>query len=170
VGNVDQIIEQVMAKIRQREHQSYEVDYRLKGLPPDEEVYTDHANVVINDVAIGLVADLYRADTSNPWVQWILQGISFQVNFTFQISKQMINFIPRKMLLNWPIEFVVDARHPVFGFFGKSVSRSDLAALPDQSVVVLTPTQRLTAEAEEICQYKQIIKKIRTDEDCIWQK
>jgi microcompartment protein PduM len=170
VAKLDHIIEQVLAKIKQREHQSYEVDYHNQGLPPDEQVYTEYGNIAINDVTIELLLELYRVNVNDPWTRWILQGISFQENFTFHISQYMIKFIPKKMLLDWPVTFVVDKEHPVFSFYQKSVSRQDLAAIPDQSIVVVTPTQKLTTEAKEVSQYKQLTIKIRTDEDCIWQK
>lgn len=170
MAKLNHLIEQILAKIEQREHQSYEIDYQSQALPPDEQVYTDYANVVINDVTIGLLLDLYRVNTADSWVNWILQGISFEVRFTFEISESMVNFIPKKMLHDWPINFVVDGQRLIVGFYQSTISRKDLAGLPDKSIIVLTPTQKLTMEAEEICPVKEIIKKIRTDEDCIWQK
>lgn len=167
---MDHLIEQVLTKIRQREHQSFEVDYLDKTLPPDDQVFTDFANVSINNVTINLLIDLYRVDTANDWVHWLLQGISFQVNFTFNISQYMVNFIPKKMLLNWPVKFVVDKERPVVTFNRKTVSRSDVAALPDKAVLVVTTAQHLTTEATEVSRLKQITIQIRTDEDCIWQK
>lgn len=82
----------------------------------------------------------------------------------------MVNFIPKKMLLNWPVKFVVDKGRPVVTFNRKTVSRSDVAALPDKAVLVVTTAQHLTTEATEVSRLKQITIQIRTDEDCIWQK
>ena len=150
---MDHLIEQVLTKIRQREHQSFEVDYLDRTLPPDDKVFTDFANVSINDVTIDLLIELYRVNTTNSWIHWILQGISFQVNFTFNISQYMVNFIPKKMLLDWPVKFVVDKERPVVTFNKQTVSRGDVAGLPDK-----------------VSRLKQITIQIRTDEDCIWQK
>lgn len=167
---MDHIVEQVLAKIRQREHQSYEVDYSSEGSVPDKGVYTDYANVTIDNVTIPLMANIYRLNLDDPWTKWILQGISFQVNFTFQISSSMVNFIPKRMLLDWPVSFVVDQKRAVTSFYQKAISRSDLATLPDKSIVVVTPNQKLTGEAEQISQLKQMIIQMRTDENCIWHE
>ncbi|GAX07472.1 propanediol utilization protein [Secundilactobacillus silagincola] len=167
---MDHLIEQVLTKIRQREHQSFEVDYLDRTLPPDDKVFTDFANVSINDVTIDLLIELYRVNTTNSWIHWILQGISFQVNFTFNISQYMVNFIPKKMLLDWPVKFVVDKERPVVTFNKQTVSRGDVAGLPDKAVLVVTDAQSLTTEAKEVSRLKQITIQIRTDEDCIWQK
>lgn len=170
MAKLDQVIEQVLAKIKLRKQQSYEIDYQNQNLPPNEQVYIDNANVTINDVTIDLLVNLYRINTNDSWVQWILQGISFQVIFTFHISRYMINFIPKKMLLDWPVIFIVDKNHPVFSFYQNFVSRQNLAILPDESIIILKPNQFLTAEAEETLQLKRMTKKVRGDEDCIWQK
>lgn len=167
---MDQIIEQVLTKIRQREHQSYEVDYTDHQLAPDDTVFVNNARAVINDVTIPLLVNLYRLNLTDSWTKWILQGISYQVKFTFQISSPMVNFIPRKMLLDWPIMFVVDRKRPVVVFHHRIISRSDLAALPDHAVIVITTSQKLTDEAVQTSRYKNMILKMRTDEDCIWQK
>ncbi|GHP13334.1 hypothetical protein YK48G_07590 [Lentilactobacillus fungorum] len=167
---MDHIVEQVLAKIRQREHQSYEVDYSSEGSVPNNGIYTDYANVTIDNVTIPLLANVYRLNLDDPWTKWILQGISFQVDFTFQISSSMVNFIPKKMLLDWPVSFVVDQKRVVKAFYQKAISRLDLATLPDNSIVVVTPNQKLTSEAEQISQLKQMIIKMRTDENCIWHE
>ncbi|WP_056949326.1 PduM family microcompartment protein [Lentilactobacillus kisonensis] len=167
---MDHIVEQVLAKIRQREHQSYEVDYSSEESVPDKSVYTDYANVTIDNVTIPLLANIYRLNLNDPWTKWVLQGISFQVNFTFQISSSMVNFIPKKMLLDWPVSFVVDQKRSVTAFYQKAISRSDLAILPDKSIIVVTPNQKITDEAKQISQLKQMIIQMRSDGNCIWHE
>ena len=74
------------------------------------------------------------------------------------------------MIRDWPILFVVDGKNPIYSFQSKIIARSNLAAIPDNSIVVMDNNQKLTNEAEEISSLKNLKLQVRTDENCIWQK
>jgi len=170
VNDLEQLVAQVLDKLRQREQQSYDCTYEQTATVPSAQLFLDNANVTVENVSIELITSLYRLDFSNPWVAWLLQGIDYQVHLQLVINELAINFVPRKMLLDWPIQIVTTHQQPLNALHGHQLSRVALAALPDQTILVVTPQQRLTAEATDVLAVKQMKLQMRTDEDCIWQK
>ncbi|KJW13627.1 propanediol utilization protein [Levilactobacillus spicheri] len=167
---MDSLVEKVMAQLTKRQQQQYDCTYQATASAPSDQVFLDHATVVITNVSIELMTALYRLETHNEWVAWILQGIDYQVTFQFAINELAVNFIPRKMLLDWPVLFITNHHQLVRGLRHRTITRSDLAALPDKSLVVTTTRQHLTAEAVDTLAAKDMKLQMRTDEDCIWQK
>lgn len=170
VINLDPLVEKVMAQLAKRQHQQYDCPYQATAPVPSDQVFLDHATVAITNVSIELMTALYRLDTQNAWVAWILQGIDYQVTFQLSLNELAIKFIPRKMLLDWPILFITNHHQLVRAVSHRVVTRQDLAVMPDHSVLVVTVKQHLTAEATDILVAKDMKLQTRTDEDCIWQK
>lgn len=167
---MNDLIAQVIQRLKQRQGSKANVYYRPLSAPPAEKVLLDNGQVILRGVAIDLIVDLYSINKDNPWVAWILQGIHYDVRFFFEINEQMINFVPRLMVLDWPIVFVVGKQHPLIASYHHLITRTELAALPDQAILIRSAKQLMTAEAKDICQFKNITVKVRADENCIWQK
>ena len=168
--NLDSLVEKVMAQLAKRQHQQYDCTYQVTAPVPTSQVFLDHATVAITNVSIELMTALYRLDTQNAWVAWILQGIDYQVTFQLSLNELAINFIPRKMLLDWPVLFTTNQHQLVRAVAHRMVTRKDVAAMPDKSILVVTQAQHLTSEAVDILAAKEMKLQARTDEDCIWQK
>jgi microcompartment protein PduM len=167
---MDPIVSQVIERLKKRNEQSSEVTYSKNTTVPTDDVFVNSANLVVKKVSIELISELYRLNTENPWVSWILEGLDYEVDFQLNISKRSINFIPLVMIKDWPILFVVDGKNPVYSFYSNTIYRSNLAAIPDDAIVVMTNNQKLTSDAEEISSLKNLKLQVRTDENCIWQK
>ncbi len=167
---MDRIIQEVLDKIAARQGQQTIVTYTEQGPLPNDKLFIDFDHVALQGVTINLLVALYRMTMQDQWVAWILKGISFDVHFSFQINENAVNFIPLKMMRDWPVTFTVGTQAPVVSFYGTTIGRSDLAAIADHAVIVVTQKQRLTSEATALIEQKHILKKVRTDEDCIWQK
>lgn len=167
---MDPIVAQVIERLSQRSNQLSEITYS-KGIPtPTDDVFVKSGNVILKKVSIELITDLSRINSTNTWVSWILKGLDYEVNLQLDVSKHAVNFIPLTLLRDWPILFVVDGGRPIYAFYEKTLVRSKLASIPDNSVVILTSKQRLTDEAAEISTRKNLKIQVRTDENCIWQK
>ncbi len=160
----------VIKKIRDRQTQSIQITYFNNSSAPGPEVFVNNATVDIMNISLQLLKDLYSMNTENEWVKWIAQGFEYDINFRFEVSAKVAKFLPVKMIRDWPVLFVVDAKRPVHSFRRRYVSRAAVADIADKSVVVLTQDQRLTADAEEIARFKDIQLQVRNDVDCIWQK
>lgn len=167
---MDDLIEKVIQRLKERQNSSTTVSFNQQINPPDEQVFINHEKVILEDVSVNFVIDLYSMKKDNPWVTWMLLGMKYGVRFFIKINKQMVNFIPRMMVLDWPIIFVVGDKSPLIASRSRVISRGEIAALPDNSILVKYYKQFITDEAKEICQYKNIIVKVRTEEDCIWLK
>jgi len=167
---MDRLIAEVLKKIADRQTKMRTVSYSTQAGPPGEQLFTDFGQVQLQGMSIALLVALYRADQRNSWVAWILQGISYNVQFTFTVNSKMVNFIPLRMLRDWPVTFTLGNGTGIRAFYQQSVGRSEIAALPDRTMLIVPVGQRLTTEAQTVMQEKHIIKQVRTDEDCIWQK
>lgn len=167
---MDDLIEEVIQRLKERQNSETTVTFDQQINPPDEQTFINHEKVILEDTSISFIADLYSMKNDNPWVAWILQGIKYGVRFFIKIDKQMVSFIPRMMVLDWPIIFVVGDKSPLIASRGRIISRGEIAAFPDNSILVKYYKQFLTDEAKNICRYKNITVKVRTEEDCIWLK
>lgn len=167
---MDKLLAEVMKKLQEREERKIDVSYGQSVTPPSSKLFLSHGKVNLTNVTIGLIKDLYSMDKDQEWVNWILTGLSYDVKFYFNVTEQMINFIPRYMILDWPIIFVLNGTAPIVASRSNSITRTELAALPDKAILVRYYRQLLTDEGREICHYKQIKIKVRTEENCIWQE
>ncbi|REC31553.1 microcompartment protein PduM [Enterococcus pseudoavium] len=135
---------------------------------PDKRVFFDYHYIGLIQVPIQLIHDLYYFE-KEPWIDWLLTGISYQVQFVFDLSEQTLAFVPWKMLTQWPIDFHV-AGKTVVACKKKTIKREDLLLLGEGSLLVKTNQQKVTAEAFELIQRKKIKIQERIDEACIWGK
>ncbi|AYM02405.1 microcompartment protein PduM [Levilactobacillus brevis] len=170
VIDLEQLVAQVLNRLKQREEHSYNCTYEPEAAIPASQVFLDNASVTVDNVSIELIVSLYRLDFNNPWVKWLLQGIDYQVHIHLVVNELTVNFIPRKMLLDWPVQIMTTQQQPILALYEQHLSRATLAALPDKTILVVTPQQRLTAEATDVLSVKKMKMQMRTDEDCIWQK
>ncbi|QLL69152.1 PduM family microcompartment protein [Lactobacillus sp. 3B(2020)] len=167
---MDSLLAEVMRKLKEREDKCVDVSYNESLTPPSEKLFLSHGRVNLTNFTIGLLKELYSMNKADNWVDWILKGLSYDVKFRFNVTDQMVNFIPRHMILDWPVLFVLNGDSPIIASYNKSITRTELAAFPDKSVLVKYYRQLITDEGLEICNYKQIIIKNRTEENCIWQE
>ncbi|MFC6290760.1 PduM family microcompartment protein [Levilactobacillus angrenensis] len=167
---MDRVIAEVLKRIAERKTKMKAIPYSERGPLPSERTLIDFGQITLQGMTIALLLDLYQVKKQEPWVAWLLKGISYDVHFTFQINANMVNFIPLKMLRDWPVTFEIGSTQLVKAFYQRSIGRAEIAALPDHTLLVVSPTQRLTVEALTVMAQKHITKQVRTDEDCIWQK
>ncbi|AEV95600.1 PduM family microcompartment protein [Pediococcus claussenii] len=167
---MDSIVSQVIEILKRRKQQSKDLTYQNSAISPDKQIFITNGNINLRNVSIQLVSELYALRRDNDWIDWILYGIDFETKFNFYIGSQTLNFIPMKMITDWPVNFIVNQSSPVFAFYHSLITRRDIAAIPDQSTVVVTSQQRLTEEAQEISVLKNLKFHVRTDENCIWQR
>lgn len=167
---MEQLVAQVLTKLKQRERQTYDCVYDRQAAAPDTQVFLDHATVTVANLSIELIGRLYRLDTADPWVAWLLQAIDYRVDLRLVVNDLSLAFIPRPMLLDWPVIFMTPEFRQVRAVYPHAIARSAVAGLPDRTILVVTPTQRLTAEAHDALSKKQMTLQMRTDEACIWQK
>lgn len=167
---MDRVIAEVLKRIAERRTKMKTIPYSKQGPLPDEHLLVDFGQVTLQGITIDLLVNLYRVNEQEPWVVWLLKGMSYDVHFTFQLNDNLLNFIPLKMLRDWPVTFEVGTTQVVKAFYQDSIGRAEIAALPDHAILLVSPKQRLTVEATAVMAQKHITKHVRTDEDCIWQK
>lgn len=167
---MDDLMTKIMNKIQDRQKQVHQITYSENADSPDVRIFVDYANVDIMTVSLELLRNLYELRQNDPWVNWIMKGFEYDIKFRFEVSMEVAQFLPIKMILDWPILFVVDAKRPVHSLRAHFISRAQLAELADHSVVVLKQDQKLTSEALELVRRKDIQIQVRNDAECLWQK
>lgn len=166
----DQLLTQVMDKLKERQQTELTVSYHEGSCPPSEEVFFNNGKLVLRNVSVNLVTDLYSMNKKNQWVNWVLTGIAYDVQFYFLINEQLVNFIPRTMIMDWPLSFVINSESLVIASPSHVITRAEIAAQPDKSFLVKCQSQLMTDEAVAICKYKEIKIKMRTEKNCIWRE
>ncbi|KRK47245.1 PduM family microcompartment protein [Secundilactobacillus kimchicus] len=167
---MDNLMARVVEKIQQRQTQFHQVVYSETLNAPEIQVFIDNANVDVMTTPLNFLRDLYQLNSDNDWVKWVMKGFEYDIQFRFEVSDEVSRFIPIKMIRDWPLLFVVDAKRPVYSLEEHVISRGRIAQLPDQSVVVLLRNQNLTSEAADLVRSKDIQLQVRNDAECIWQK
>ncbi|WP_204122068.1 PduM family microcompartment protein [Levilactobacillus sp. 244-2] len=167
---MDRVIAEVLKRIQERQTKMKAIPYSEQAPVPSERLLIDFGQVTLQGMTIDLLLNLYQVNEANAWVAWLLKGMSYDVHFTFQLNRNLINFIPLKMLRDWPVTFEVGSAQVVKADYQSSIGRAEIAALPDQAILIVSPKQRLTVEAVTAMAQKHITKQVRTDENCIWQK
>ena len=167
---MEDLMAKVVKKLQERQKQFHQTTYSDTLNAPEIQVFVDNANVDVMTTSVQFIADLYGLRSDNSWVAWVMKGFEYDVKFRFEVSEYVAQFIPIKMILDWPLLFVIDAKHPVYSSRSRLISRSEIANLADQSVLILTHDQRVTSEAKELIRTKNIQLQVRSDAECIWQK
>lgn len=167
---MDDLVNKVIELLKKRQASEATVSFNAKVSPPDEQIFINNSRVVLKSVSIDFITDLYSLNQANLWVRWLLKGIDYDVKFFLRINSQMINFVPRMMILDWPIIFFVGEQSPLIASRNQVITRNEIAALPDNSILVRYYKQIVTDEANDICRYKNITIMVRTEKNCIWLK
>lgn len=167
---MDDLVEKAIQRLKDRQNRQATITFNASVQPPAEQIFVDHGKIVVENPSVVFITDLYSMNKHNEWVAWLLTGISYDVQFYFEINAEMVNFVPRLMILDWPIIFVVNGEQPLIASRNQTITRAEIAALPDHSILVKYHHQNLDDEAKDICRYKNITIKVRTEENCIWQK
>lgn len=167
---MDNLVQKVIEKLTERQKANKVLSFNDLPSPPSEQLFIDYGCIVVQNTSIQLIKDLYSLNNDNLWVSWILSGINYDVRFYFQINERIINFVPRLMVLDWPINFIASRNSLIVANYNKLISRRDIAVLPDNAILIKTVGQTLTDESLETCDKKHIKIKIRTEENCIWLK
>ncbi|WP_203640745.1 PduM family microcompartment protein [Levilactobacillus andaensis] len=165
---MDDLVQKVIKKLKERQTANTVLSLNELPSPQDKQVFVDYGSVILDNVSIQFIKDLYSLKTDNASVLWVLNGINYGVCFYLKVNAHVINFIPRAMVLDWPIKFIVGRNSLIVGSYHKIISRREVAALPDNAILIKTAGQALTDEGLEICDKKNIKIKIRTEENCIW--
>lgn len=167
---MDDLVKKVIEKLKKRQNSNVSFSFNELPSPPSRQVFIDNSCVVIKNVSIQFIKDLYALEKDNQWVSWVLNGINLGVHFYFQVNENIINFVPRLMILDWPVHFIVNDKTLIAASYNKIISREEIASLPDNTVLVKVYNQKLSGEALDTCHEKNIKIRVRTEENCIWLK
>lgn len=165
---MDDLIQKVIAKLRKRQASNKVLSLNSLPSPLDKQLFIDYGCIIIDDVSVQLIKNLYSLRSNDALVSWILSGLNYDVQFYLNVNERIVNFIPRTMILDWPVNFIVGHTSLVVSDYHKIISRREIAVLPDNAVLIKTIGQVLTDEGLEICDRKNIKIKVRTEENCIW--
>jgi len=166
-----EIIKLIKEKLLKRQESSIEITCLQDGnliMPPKKQLFLDYQKVELNQIPIKLLKDLYNF-ADNSWVEWILIGISYQTEFKINLNKFNLPFVPWIMLAEWPLAFYLFG-NPIKAFSQKTLTRSMIVTLPEESYLIKLPNQKLTNEAMDIVKKNKIQLIERYSKSCIWGK
>lgn len=167
---MDDLAKQVIEKLKKRQRSNASLSFNNAVTPPGKQVFIDNSCVILKSISIQFIKDLYTLKASSPWVSWVLDGINLGVHFYLQVSENIVSFVPRLMVLDWPIDFIIDEQTLITASYSRIISRKEIALLPDNAVLIRIHGQGLSDEAIELCNEKKIKIIVRTEKDCIWLK
>lgn len=166
----DEIVRQVLTRLKKRRQQKIDFFYRSDQAAPKALIYYHYANVTVQNVTIALIRDLYRLDTRNAWVKWLLTGLDYQVNLTLVLSFKQFDFVPLPLLTTWPITFKDRQQRSIIAFEKLQITRQDLVLLPPESIILKTHAQKITMLGRDEIVRRRLILQERSNRTCIWEK
>lgn len=167
---MNDLIKQVVEKLKERQNSNAVLSFNKVASPPGKQLFIDNSCIILKSIPIQFIKDLYSLKTNDSWVSWILNGINLGVHFYLQVSESIVSFVPRLMVLDWPINFIINNQTLVTASYSRIISRKEIASLPDNAVLIKIHGQSLSDEAMELCNEKKIKITVRTEKDCIWLK
>ena len=167
---MDDLVNKVVKKLKERQKNNVTLSFDELVSPPNEKVFINNSCIILKNISIQFIKDLYILEGDNRWVSWTLDGIDLGVHFYFQINKNIVNFIPRYMILDWPINFITNNETLIVTSYNKIISRKEIATIPDNAIFIKVVNQKISNEAMDLCNEKNISLRIRTEENCIWLK
>lgn len=167
---MNDLVKKVIKKLKERQNSNISLSFNELTSPPNKQIFIDNSCIILKNISIQFIKDLYMLEKNDIWVSWVLNGINLGVHFYFQVNENIINFIPRLMVLDWPIDFVVNTQTPIVASYNMTISRQEIALKPDNAILIKVYNQKLSSEAMDLCNEKNIKLRIRTEENCIWLK
>lgn len=167
---MDDLVKEVIKKLEKRQSSCGKLSLNELSSPPDKQIFIDNSCVILKNISIQFIKRLYTLKVNDSWVNWVLNGIKLGTHFYLQVNESIINFVPRLMVLDWPIDFIIDDQTLVVTSVNRVISRAEIASFPDNAVLLKTYQQKLSDEALESCSEKKIKIIVRTERNCIWLK
>ena len=65
---MDSLLQQVMHRLEERKHTSTEVSFNQQVTPPSDQIFLRNGKVILRNISISLVRDLYSMEKTNAWV------------------------------------------------------------------------------------------------------
>ena len=169
-ADLTKLIQSIAERLVKRQNSSTDV-YCQKNFQqtpvPEKNLFFDYDRICLKQIHVAFLKDLFYLNKEEPWVDWILTGISYQVHMVIEVNDSIIPFIPWKMLTQWPIEFMLEGQK-LISFNKRTIKRQDIFTLENNSQLIKTKEQKLTDEAISLIRQKQISVIERTDQECIW--
>lgn len=167
---INRLVQMIASKLTSRKDQHLTVNHQEQFelvAAPSKSLFLNYDHVSVKNIHVNLIKDLYEFRTTNPWVEWLLTGLSYQVSIELDINQAVMPFIPWKMLTRWPVTFK-HGGNKIYGCESLHLKREDIWDIPDQSILIKTNQQKLTSEAQELAVKKELQLIERVDQSCIW--
>ncbi len=167
----DKLISIIKQKLVERNQKEVEIAYQHNcqtALAPNVTIFFETAKINLQQVSIRFIQELYSMKET-PWVDWFLIGLSYQVDFNIELNEFVLPFVPWTMLIQWPVTFTISNQR-IYAYSNVTLTRQLMICLPQNSILVILNSQKLTQEATEIIKKNNITVIERVNESCIWAK
>ena len=158
---MEEIIERVLLKLNQREHQAYSVRQAqlAAGLTPD--VYLRYARLHLQQPDLGFMTSLSHCNTNHPAVSTVLDVWSYGVHLHVSLHSHLLSALPISGLKQLPLSLSDHQGVPVHIHTERLITYADVVLLSDCWLVTNRSTL-ITALAQESLA-KQRIRLIRQE-------
>lgn len=170
--NTDQekLINTVMQFIETRSHNTFKVESR--GKVPDEKVFLENKSVVISSMDLSLIRDLNEFKTTNPWVDWIQKGLSYDEKFELKLGFSDLQLLPWNLVIRTPFTFTSKDGKTINAIDRKAITRNDVMFFDQDSYLLKSNNQLITDYAKEELYSRKIETVERIEENvhgsCGW--
>lgn len=151
---MDEIIKVVIQKLQKREQQILTIDFS-DDHAFNSSCFLDYKNIHVHSLPLLMLNKLINFEECE-FVNWIVEGITYDVTFHFYISKAMCALVPMELITKWPIHIYDNQNRKIQAISQKAITYRDMAFLAENSILFLMPSQLITDLAYEMVEKKQI--------------
>lgn len=145
---MEAIIREIIEKLAIRQTKKLSLIYK-KDEFLDQRLFLEAQTICIQRVNVLALTRLSQFDDSSPWVEWIIEGLSYGVEFKLQLATEANHLIPFELLTDWPMAIYDKDGFLLTGFSTKAITYQQVARLDESMKLLLNDRQWLTSLARE---------------------
>lgn len=156
---VDAIAVKVMAKLEQREFNTYTVGQSELASGITTSVWLAHAHLIVSLPDLGFMHSLAHCDTAHPAVATTLDALSYGVHLHINLHRHLFNALPLQELSQLPLSLSDESGRVIYLFAGKVLAYGYARRLSKGGVLVKRQTPITPLAQDTLCEQQvQVIR------------
>lgn len=151
---MESIIAIVLQRLQERYNSHGEVSLQQEQ-PLQDNVFLRHRHITVTDIMPEHMRELI-GESYTDLVRWLELGLAYDCEITFRLGFSVNKRTPPKLLLNWPVTVYDKGQRRLYAFSNRWIGDSDVRTCEKGAAIVLYRGQRLTIQAKDTAQAKQI--------------
>lgn len=154
---MEELVQQIILRLKQREKNVLVLSCRspfdsCRGVKD----FLDNRSIRVKDADVFFLKAFVEKDADEPLVRWIYQSYEYGCCVLIQLSFSEVELVPEELINNAAVTLFNKQGKQYFTFPNKIITYKQVALLDEKQILLLSPTQYLTALARDRIREKNI--------------